>query len=245
MFEDFPKTRPALPKEIADIYVTHYQSNRAGQTTASSLAQRLESWMHRQVAKDVTNLTEGKTKSTLELGAGTLNQLAYEPISEVYDIVEPFQELFQGSDLLDRIRNVYADIGEVPESSRYDRITSIATLEHVCPLPEVVARSGLLLAEGGSFRASIPSEGTWLWTLGWSLTTGLEFRLRHGQDYGTLMKYEHVNNAQEIEGMLTHFFRDIKSRVFGLNKAISLYRFYECRDPDLDRCREYLSLLDI
>ena len=165
MFDNFPKIRPPLPKEIEDIYSAHYKSNREGQTTASSLAQRMESWLHRQVASDVAS-SHGAAKVTLELGAGTLNQLQYEPTVQSYDVVEPFTELYKGSRFLGRVRNIYSDISEVPSSCRYDRITSVATLEHVCNLPEVIAQSGLLLAENGVLRASVPSEGTWLWTLG-------------------------------------------------------------------------------
>lgn len=238
MFENFPKTRPPLPKEIQAIYSAHYKSNREGTTNASSLAQRMESWLHRRVASDVDNLQE-PVKVTLELGAGTLNQLQYEPSVQSYDIVEPFTDLYKNSHLLRKVRNIYSDISEIPNSSRYDRITSVATLEHVCNLPEVIARSGLLLSENGVLRASIPSEGTWLWKLGWKLTTGLEFKLKHGLDYDLLMKHEHVNTAKEIEEILEYFFEEISSQVFGLSKSISLYRYYECRTPRIDRCREF------
>lgn len=239
MFENFPKKRIPLPKEIEEIYSAHYLSNREGQTTASALAQRMESWLHRQVAKDVAN-HEGSAKVTLELGAGTLNQLTYERSVLSYDIVEPFTELYTHSTLLERIRNIYADISEVPENYRYDRITSIATLEHICNLPEVIARSGLLLAENGVFRASVPSEGTFLWTLGWKITTGLEFRLKHRLDYGLIMRHEHVNTAQEIEEVLQYFFRELKCSVFGFTRSISLYRYYECRNPRIERCGKFL-----
>ena len=238
MFENFPKTRPPLPKEIKDIYSAHYKSNREGQTTASSLAQRMESWLHRQVAKDIVDPKKSKM-ATLELGAGTLNQLQYESEIQPYDIVEPFTDLYQGSPLLARVRNVYADISEVPTAYRYDRITSIATLEHVCNLPELVARSGLLLAENGTFRASVPSEGTFLWTLGWKLTTGLEFKLKYGLDYGLLMRHEHVNTVKEIEEVLKYFFGEVVCRVFGLAKSISLYRYYECSGPRVERCSDF------
>jgi hypothetical protein len=134
---------------------------------------------------------------------------------------------------------VYADISEVPGSCRYDRIISVATLEHVCNLPEVIARSGLLLVKNGAFRASVPSEGTFLWKLCWKLTTGLEFKLRHGLDYGLLMKHEHVNTASEIEEVMKYFFEKIECKVFGLSKSISIYRYYECRSPRIDRCREF------
>jgi hypothetical protein len=238
VFDNFPKVRPPLPRAIEDIYSTHYKSNREGQTAASSLAQRMESWLHRQVANDVAN-PKDSAKVTLELGAGTLNQLPYEPTVQSYDIVEPFGDLYTNSPLLGRVRNIYSDICEVPSNCRYDRITSVATLEHVCNLPEVIARSGLLLAENGVLRASVPSEGTLLWTLGWKLTTGLEFRLRHGLDYGLLMKHEHVNMAKEIGEVLEYFFNEVECKVFGLSKSISLYRYYECRNPRIDRCRKF------
>lgn len=239
MFDQFPKTRPPLPPQIEAIYSRQYKANREGDTAAASLSQRMEAWLHRRVAADVADAA-GPARSTLELGAGTLNQLPYEAAARPYDIVEPFTSLYQGSPLLARVRDVYADIADVPADRRYDRITSVAVLEHICNLPQVVARSGLMLAEGGVFRASVPSEGTWLWTLGWKLTTGLEFRLRHGLDYGLLMKHEHVNTADEIESVLRHFFARVDCRVFGLSRSTSLYRYYECRLPQAGRCRAQL-----
>src|SRR6476619_7309080 len=77
MFDDFPKTRPVLPEGIRRIYVTHYKENRSGQSPASFLSQKLEGWLHRQVAKDLQ--PGGGAKTTLEIGAGTLNQLEHEP----------------------------------------------------------------------------------------------------------------------------------------------------------------------
>jgi hypothetical protein len=239
MFERFPKTRPPLPSEIAAIYATQYKSNREGKTTASSLSQKVESWMHKQVAKDVAH--GFAPKATLEIGAGTLNQLAHEPQLGPYDVVEPFKELYANSTLLSRVRNVYSDLSEVPLTVRYDRITSVATFEHICNLPEVVARAGLLLAPGGYLRTAIPSEGTPLWTLGWKMTTGFEFWLKHGLDYGLLMKYEHVNTAREIEAVIRYFFRDVECRVFGVSKYLSLYQFYASNNPDLSRCEQNLG----
>lgn len=235
MFEQFPKKRPPLPKEIEEIYASHYKANREGQTSASSLSQKMEAWLHKQVANDI--VSAGHPKSTLEIGAGTLNQLAYEPLSGPYDIVEPFKELYSDSKMLDRVRNIYSEITEVPNDQTYDRITTIATFEHICDLPQVIAKSGILLAPNGTLRVSIPSEGTPLWTLGWKLTTGIEFRMKYGLDYGQLMRHEHVNSAKEIEELLTYFFEGVKCKVFGLSKYFSLYRFYACSNPNLERCR--------
>jgi hypothetical protein len=242
MLNRFPKTRPALPDEFAAIYETQYKENRGGKTPAYGAAQRMESWLHRKVAADVCR--DRSARATLEIGAGTLNQLPFEPQVGPYDIVEPFAALFEGSPFLPRVRNIYSDTREIPTRRQYDRITSIAVFEHVCDLPEVVSRAGLLLNDGGELRVSIPSEGTWLWTLGWKLTTGLEFRLRYGLDYGVLMKHEHVNTAAEIEDVLRHFFRSLSCDVFGLSRGISFYRFYACSNPDRARCEAYLNELN-
>lgn len=227
----FPKTRPPLSPQLEAIYVRQYQENRSGETRAASLAQRLEAWMHRQVAADVRH---GPPRATLELGAGTLNQLAYEPEGAPYDIVEPFAELFEASPLRSRIRAVFADVAEVPADRRYGRITSVAALEHICDLPLALARAARLLEPDGALRSAIPSEGGLLWRLGWSLTTGLEFRLRHGLDYGELMAHEHVNTAAEIERLVHELFAEVEVRSFGLGRQLSLYRFIVARKPRLD-----------
>lgn len=238
-FSQFPKTRLKLPPAYLEIYKSHYRENREGRTFFSFLSLTAESWQHIQVAKDISY---GQTnKSTLEIGAGTLNHLLYEPPNEQYDIVEPQKELYENSGLINRIRNIYMDISEIPRTIKYDRIISSNTFEHICNLPEVVAYCGLLLNDGGMFRVGIPSEGTFLWTLAWKLTRGIEFKLKYGLNYDVLMKYEHVNTAKEIEEVLNFFFKHIQVKVFGLNKYFSLYQFYICSSLDKKRCIEYLE----
>ena len=229
----FPKTRPPLSPKMEAIYTQQYIENRSGETPAASLlAAELERWLHRQVAADVKDAaTNG---ATLELGAGTLNQLAYEPNGGAYDIVEPFEDLYRGSPLLGGVRTTYADMAEVPDGKTYNRITSVASLEHICDLPLVLARAARLLAPDGTLRAAIPSEGGFLWTLGWMATTGLEFRLRHGLDYGQLMAHEHVNNAREIETLVRALFEEVEVKSFGLGRQLSLYRFIAAKRPRLD-----------
>src|SRR5262245_2841459 len=110
VFTGFPKCRPPLPPEFERIYAEHYKANRDGRSTASSLAQVMESWMHRKVAADVR---PGQVKSTLEVGAGTLNHMPYEVQSAPYDIVEPFTYLFESSNKRGRVREIYSDISEI------------------------------------------------------------------------------------------------------------------------------------
>jgi hypothetical protein len=240
MFSNFPKTRPELPPEFQAIYAAQYKENRDGGSKAAGLAQKMESWMHRKVAADVVN---GPDRSTLEIGAGTLNQLQYEPHAKPYDIIEPFHSLFEDSPHFNRIRTVYDDIADIPPGTTYDRVTSIAAFEHILNLPEVIARAALMLNPMGNLRCGIPSEGTIMWKLGYTFTTGLEFKRKHGLDYEILMKHEHVNTAREIEEVLRYFFGKVESGVFGVAKAISFYQFYACTEPQPERCSEYLNSL--
>ncbi|MCL2178226.1 MAG: class I SAM-dependent methyltransferase [Proteobacteria bacterium] len=236
MFENYPKTRQELPPDFQRIYNEHYKNNREGESTGSSLAQKMESWMHKKVAKDVKRTK----KSTLEIGAGTLNQLKYEKTNP-YDIVEPFTKLYVNSPYKAHVRNIYKDIDEIDISTKYDRIISIATFEHILDLPKVVAKSVLLLNKEGVLRVAIPNEGTLLWKLGWKLTTGLEFKLKYGLDYGILMKHEHVNTADEIENILYHFFKKHHCSCFGTGKILAFYRFYECFEPNVELAEKYLA----
>ena len=227
----YPKIRPELTPEVQAIYLRQYKENRSGRTPAASAAQRLERWMHRQVAADVA---AGAVKPTLELGAGMLNQLPYEKFTAPYDIVEPFEALYADAPERGRVRDIFADIADAPPERRYARITSVAALEHMCDLPLVLARAARLLEDGGCLRVAYPAEGGLLWTLGWRMTTGLEFRLRHGLDYGIMMRHEHVNTAAEIEALTRALFADVGIRSFGVGRQLSLYRFLEARSPRLE-----------
>ena len=228
-----------LPETIAAIYSEHYKSKREGSSKASGLAQRMEMWLHKKVASDVDRF---HSKKTLEIGAGTLNQLNYEQ-SDLYDIIEPMSDLYKDSPCLEKIRNIYRDIDDIDLSQSYDRISSIATFEHITDLPKVVAKSCILLNSEGSLRTSIPNEGTFLWTLGWKMTTGLEFKIKHGLDYGILMKHEHVNTAREIEEVLNYFYGRNVCYTFGLGKRFAFYRFYESKEPKIDLAQSYLKSL--
>lgn len=238
MFENYPKKRIELPEEFRAIYSEHYKKNREGETFASFFAQKMEAWLHKQIAKDVKNI---HNKSTLEIGAGTLNQLKYEHTAP-YDIVEPLTGLFQNSRFKSQLDGIYTDIDQIDDSKRYDRIISSATFEHITDLPKVVAKTCILLRNYGTLRVSIPNEGTFLWKLGWKVTTGIEFKLKYGLDYGILMQHEHVNTAEEIEQVLKYFYNKIKCSCFGVNKKIALYRFYECSEPKIEAAVEYLKI---
>lgn len=111
MFENFPKVRKPLPSEYQAIYESFYKSNRNGESVASGAAQKMERWLHRKVAADTRGL---QGRKTLEIGAGTLNQLGFESDFSHYDIIEPFAALYANSAHLGKVRQIYADISEIP-----------------------------------------------------------------------------------------------------------------------------------
>lgn len=235
LLASYPRTRPPLTEAHRARYQKDYEENRHGRTLATGVVRRLEAWMHRRAAGSAR-----PGESTLELGAGTLNHLAYEPDFALYDFIEPFEALWRESPALARATTAYRDITEVPASMRYHRIVSIAVLEHLTALPSVLARAGLLLAPGGLLTAGIPSEGGLLWALAWRYGTGIPYRLRTGLDYATLMRHEHVNSAREILAVTRHFFASVSIRRFPLpQEHLSFYTAIEARSPRLERCREY------
>ncbi len=237
MLASYPRTRPPLGEQHARIYAQEYKKTRGSdKPLMSRVSSGVSGWMHRKVAEGAGS------GSVLEIGAGTLNHLPYEGTLAAYDIVEPFTYLFEDHPQRASLRAIFADIREVPAESRYARIISIAALEHLTELPAALARSGLLLEEGGRFQAGIPSEGGFLWGLTWRCSTGLAYYLRNRISYAPLMRHEHINDAAEIIALARHFFGDVRLEYFPLpGLHTSLFVYLDCRSPNRDRCREYLD----
>lgn len=208
----FPKSRPALPAGYHTLYEKEYKRNRGSHNATPDFKQKLENWMHRQVA-----YPKNPGGAILEIGAGTLNHVNFERNDYyAYDIVEPFTTLYKDQPARARLREIYKDISEIPSTERYTKILSVAVLEHIEDLPHLVSRSALLLHNDGVMAHGIPSEGGLLWYLGWRFGTGLSFRLRSGLPYGPLMRHEHVNSADEILRVLKVFFDEISYSRFPL-----------------------------
>jgi len=237
LLSTYPRSRPALPSEHQASYVEHYRSNRAGKEGLSRIVVKLESWMHRRVAEGVTG------GNLLEIGAGNLNHVPYLPVTCACDAVEPFQELLRDSPHRLRVRRVYSSLEEIPQSASYDCIFSVAVLEHLTDLPFILARAGLLLRLGGTFRAGFPSEGGLLWGLAWRLTTGIEYRLRRGLRYGPIMRHEHLNTASEILTLLDYFYQRVEiSRFPSPVEHLSFYTTAIASAPRLNRCKSFNGL---
>lgn len=232
----YPKTRPALPQKYQDVYVDHYKNNRSNDLSIRSIGARLERWMHKLVAEP---LQEQSGKRILEVGAGNLNHVRYENNYSKYDVVEPFVELFEASNQTIDIR--YDGVFEIDENNKYDKICSIAVLEHLEELPYIIAKSAFLMDKDAVFNFGIPSEGTILWKIGSDYSTGISFKKRYNLDYSYIQRYDHINTAKEIEHVCQLLFADIKHNAFGLNRDFSFYQYFECRQPNLELCQQLMD----
>ncbi len=229
----FPKSRPPLPEAHRQRYVSDYRQNRQGQAGVSRLVAGLEAWMHRAMAGVAG-------AEVLELGAGTLNHLPYETGTKIYDVVEPFHELWEDSPERVHVSRFFDDIRDVPVDQKYDKIISVAVLEHLTDLPGVIVNCARHLGEGGTLAAGFPSEGGLAWYCAWRFGTGTVYRLRTGLSYAPLMRHEDVNDAREIELVVRRFFRTVERRRFPLPFFQgSLYTVLEARNPDLRMCEEW------
>lgn len=238
ILDRFPKARPPLsPKEDA-VHATLMKRNRERLTLFTRISDFLESWMHRQASADA-RLLSGHL--LLEIGAGTLNHISYEPADVIYDVVEPATDMYDDKAGHERIRAFYANTGDIDSTQRYDRIITIAALEHMTDLPANVAKAGLLLNDDGVFRAGIPSEGGLIWGLSWRLI-GLDLFIRTGHNWTEHMRHEHVNTASEIISVVEHFFERVTVRRFPLPlHHLSFYAAIEARQPNKARCNAYLE----
>ena len=235
LLRDYPRVRPALTEKHKLVYEKEYKLNRDGLSPIEWLAKKLESWMHYRLAKK-------SSFRTLEIGAGTLNHLRFEKFIADYDIVEPFQNLYIDSENLDSVRNIYNELIEIPATARYQRIISCAVLEHMTDLPGEVARAALLLEKRGVFQSGIPSEGGFLWGLAWRSTTAISYWWRNKISYGTVMRHEHVNTANEIIKIIKYFYNDVQVSRFPMKGLhFSLYTYVVAQNPNLERCKDFLQ----
>lgn len=232
ILSSYPRSREPLTARLAELYIDEYCRNREGKKGLPAVVARLESWMHKSIATEISDAR------ILELGGGTLNHVPYEKDFRAYDVVEPFRELWVNSGYRNVVSAIYEDIAWVPNGTTYDRTVSVAVLEHLTDLPRVMASCAILLADGGEFRAGIPTEGGLLWGLSWRLTTGISFRVRTGLSYAAIMRHEHVNTADEIVAVARYLFENVRIHRFPLPiKHLSFYTVLCASNPCLDRCR--------
>jgi hypothetical protein len=60
-------------------------------------------------------------------------------------------------------------------------------------------------------------------------------------DYDIIIRHEHINTADDIENILKYFFKKISVKLLGINKTFAFYRYYECKEPYIEKAKEYLK----
>jgi hypothetical protein len=228
----YPKKRIPLPDKYQKIYQDAYKKNRDGIGIANYLSQKMESWGHKIIEKNYINSSDFKT---LEIGAGNLNHLNYVKNDFIYDVVEPNMFFYENSKYLKRVNKIFSSLKEIKTEEKYDRVITIMVLEHVLDLPEFLKNVKNVLSKNGCFQAAIPCQGEFAFYLGWRLTTGVSFFLKHGLDWGVIMNYEHVNSLDEIVRETRKVFKHIKIKrsplpFFLRTKHTSFYAYIEAHE---------------
>lgn len=222
-----------LPPKYQKIYQQVYKDYASSKGILRTLTHFIESWYHKKVGQVLAN----DNPRILEIGCGSLNHVKYENHFSLYDVVEPQLYLLENANPIDQalINNRFLDLNSLSRNTQYDKIISIACLEHILNLEDHIHHIKIRLSPGGKFAAAIPAEGEFMWWLSWRLSTGIAFWLKYKLDYGVIMRYEHVNTAKKIERLLRSSFRDVKQRSFPFClKHFRIYLFFECSNPIFD-----------
>ena len=240
LLAQFPKVRPPLPDAYARIYTQYYQANRGGCTPASALAQRVESWLHRQVARDVRRPGTAAERHP-EIGAGTLNHLPYEPATTRMTLSSPLRPCTPtrpggpASAISGAICATCTCMPAMPASSPSPPSNTWRPCPWCWPGHRTTPRALRRPARGH------PERRHWLWRLGWHVAD----RTRVSPPVRPRLRRAHAPRARqhgpEIAALLRYFYGTVRQRVCGLSPAHSLYQFYAASDPRLDRCGAYLA----
>jgi hypothetical protein len=233
LLNNFPKKRPKLSYEIKKYFDEFYKNNRE-----NSISQLFESWMHKAIKS-----IKGQSR-TLEFGAGTLNHLVYEDLKKnKYDIIEPKKYLYANYKEKIHINKFYKNLSYT-KNNYYNRIISIAVLEHLVDLPYFLAESAKKLKKKNSFQShSIPCQGYFIWDLCWYLFNFLKVKIKTGKSFSEIQRHEHVNSAKEILAIIRFFYKNVKVK-YSYPAFFAHFSFYmniNFSRPDLNRIDAYLK----
>lgn len=230
LINKYPKKRGKLPGPLKKIFDSFYLSNRE-----NLFLQLIRRWLH--------SIMDDKEKkcTTLEIGAGTLNHLKYEKIGN-YDVIEPKNFLYLNSKIVKLVSQTFDNIDQC-KNNYYDRIISIAVLEHLTDLPQYLYVSSMKMKKNAYQQHSIPCEGYPMWNITWFLISGLSFRIKYGYSFSYIQKHEHVNNFDEILTLIKFFYKDVKVKFSYpfYNKYLSLYSNIKFSNPNKENILKYLE----
>jgi hypothetical protein len=93
------------------------------------------------------------------------------------------------------------------EDEAFDRVPAIHVLEHLANLPAALREISGVMRKSVRFSVVFPCVGGWAYSLGRRVTTQRTFEKRYRMPYGWMIRYEHINKAQEVVDELKKVFR--------------------------------------
>ena len=206
----FPKTLPTLSSEqeaIRDDFVRHWHE-RLSSTPAFT---QIEDFNHGYPVKNCP--TEFLT--TLEIGAGLGEHLAYEMLSplqrENYVALELRQNMVDK--LKERFPEIVAHKGDCQARLNYpdgyfDRVIAVHVLEHLPNLPAAIKEMHRLCNQSrGVFSVVIPCEGGLAYSIARAISAQRIFEQRYKQSYEWFIEQEHLSIPGEIVAELKKYFQ--------------------------------------
>lgn len=163
-------------------------------------------------------------KTTMEIGAGLAEHLAYEHLTTEQEMNYVAVEIRpdMANAIRQRFPRIQVRLGDCQQrldfpDGYFDRILAIHVLEHLPNLPAAVKEMyRLCRKDGGVFSVVIPCEGSPAYTLARRISAQRIFEKRYGQSYRWFIEREHINRPQEIMGELQRYFEIRHRRFFPL-----------------------------
>lgn len=165
--------------------------------------------------------------TTLELGAGLGEHLAYEKLTPAQEHNYYCNEIRQN--MADEIKKRYPRVNTIVGDCQkvmpfrdgfFDRVLAIHVLEHLPNLPEAVREMYRLISPAGRFIVVIPTEGSPAYWLARKISAERIYRTRYKNtaypSYRWFYTREHINLPHEILEELEKYFVIEKSSYFPL-----------------------------
>jgi ubiquinone/menaquinone biosynthesis C-methylase UbiE len=159
--------------------------------------------------------------TTLEIGAGLGEHLAYEKLTQKQK--ENYVALEIRENMAEKIRQRFPDVKvcvadcqqTLPYADEhFDRILAVHVLEHLPNLPATVKELYRVCNKKGQLSVVIPCEGGALYGLARKISAQRIFEKRYQQSYKWFIEREHINTPDVIEKELTRYFHIQHTRYF-------------------------------
>jgi SAM-dependent methyltransferase len=160
--------------------------------------------------------------STLEIGAGLGEHIAYEKLTPEQERNYVALEIRENmaEEIRRRFPRVQTSVGDCqgrlpfPDGS-FDRVLAVHVLEHLPDLPAAIREMRRLChPRHGIFSVVIPCEGSPAYTLARKISAQRIFEKRYGQSYDWFIRREHLNRPAEILAELAPHFEVVHRRCF-------------------------------